>query len=741
MKGIRFLYMVLFLLFVQPVWTLDIKIVESSQSNPGHNMDQNWVTVASGMGHTPSIHPQSLLDNTAFFATTDVLIVASGVITLPANRITTIQQWVQSGKPVYIQSEYQCTYSSNQAFSQIVNACGGNFTWFSTMPGTLAPMQVNGTFATNAQNVTPLSYFWYSCTGDGNCTSIFPFLTYGGANHGWYFCPPNPNYGRMITTTDQDWVNQNTSTNLMQNIITHLITPSLCGQNSLLTINLGNDTTVCTGGSLQLNATTNGATYQWSTGATSATINVNTSGTYWVNVNANGCSATDTIVVTFAAPNFLNLGPDLTPCAGSQVVINASTPNATGYSWNTGATSSSITVNSPGTYIATVTVGGCSATDTVIVTYQNNPVANLGPDTLLCAGDQMTLTAGPSGPSYLWQNGSTGNTLQVTQAGTYVVIITQGNCQDVDSIAINYLTVPQVDLGPDVSACTGNTVALNAFQANAAGYIWNDGSTNATLPVTGPGVYSVEVNYGNCSSYDTIQVFFINGLNASFLNDTSTCTGNPITLQPPLADSYSWSTGSTSGTLTLSQSATVWVTITVGACSATDTAVVTIDNVPQVNLGHDIKICEDSTLILTPVDYELNATNLWSTGTTGTSATISLPGVYWFAQTNACGVASDTLEVTLQRCRCTVYIPNAFTANSDVLNDEFTVAYDCEFASYELSIFNRWGERIFTSLHPGDAWTGGDSPNGVYVYLLKYSSNVPGFGEEHVQRGRVCLIR
>ena len=193
----------------------------------GHVMDQNWFNVATSMGHTPTISPQTTLDNTAFFAGSDALIIASGTIALTATRVNTIQQFAQTGKPVFIQGEYLNTYTTNIAYASIVNALGGSITWVNTTAGTLAPMNVLGSYATNPTATGTLSYFWYGCYGNAS-GNVTPFLQYGGLNYGFAFCPPTPGIGQILTTTDQDWVLQNTNNNLMRNIIAHMLTSISC---------------------------------------------------------------------------------------------------------------------------------------------------------------------------------------------------------------------------------------------------------------------------------------------------------------------------------------------------------------------------------------------------------------------------------------------------------------------------------------------------------------------------------
>src|SRR5665213_1003832 len=253
------------------------------------------------MGYTASVLPQTTLDDNTFFAATDLLIISSGVINIPGNRITTIQQFLQTGKPVYLQTEYDFTlFTSNQAYATLINNLGGTFAWGGTTSGTLAPMNELGTFATTNNIVSPLTYFWYGCYGSGGC-SVENMLEYNGQYFGFQFCPPTTGIGRLSTTSDQDWINTQTDNLFMENILTNLITPGLCTANGAgPVVNLGPDTFLCPGDSLMLVATNQNCTYLWNNNSTESTIIVNTNGTYSVTVtNLSGCTGTDSITVSF----------------------------------------------------------------------------------------------------------------------------------------------------------------------------------------------------------------------------------------------------------------------------------------------------------------------------------------------------------------------------------------------------------------------------------------------------------
>lgn len=133
---------------------------------------------------------------------------------------------------------------------------------------------------------------------------------------------------------------------------------------SQLPVDIGRDTVVCNTAPLALTANVGGATYSWSTGATTQGITVTQPGTYWVTVTTVSCSATDTIRITPLSPP--DLGSDLLICPGESATIQPNFPGS-GYTWSTGETTQSITVTQAGTYWVNVNVGPCVVSDTIVV--------------------------------------------------------------------------------------------------------------------------------------------------------------------------------------------------------------------------------------------------------------------------------------------------------------------------------------------------------------------------------------
>jgi hypothetical protein len=134
------------------------------------------------------------------------------------------------------------------------------------------------------------------------------------------------------------------------------------------------------------------ATYLWNTGAETATIEVSTEGTYSVTVTLDGCTATDSkLVSVLNPPTTFNIGKDTSYCGTFTRTI--STSNGEVATWSTGATATSITVNEAGTYTATISNQCGSEQAEITITQKALPTVDLRADTTICTGASITLDA------------------------------------------------------------------------------------------------------------------------------------------------------------------------------------------------------------------------------------------------------------------------------------------------------------------------------------------------------------
>jgi gliding motility-associated-like protein len=191
-------------------------------------------------------------------------------------------------------------------------------------------------------------------------------------------------------------------------------------------IALGNDTTICHGSSLLLDASVSGnATYLWSTGSTSPQITVGDAGTYHVTATTDaGCEVSDTIHVSMHPTVNVNLGNDTVLCYLAHILLDATQPYEThsNYVWQDQSTNSTYTVINQGQYWVVVTNLCTQKSDTINIENLMNPTLYLGNDTTICMNHKLLLDASiPWGINYQWENGSTNATRLIENEGLYWV--------------------------------------------------------------------------------------------------------------------------------------------------------------------------------------------------------------------------------------------------------------------------------------------------------------------------------
>ncbi|MEM7104138.1 MAG: gliding motility-associated C-terminal domain-containing protein [Bacteroidota bacterium] len=266
-----------------------------------------------------------------------------------------------------------------------------------------------------------------------------------------------------------------------------------------------------------------------------------------------------------------------------------------------------------------------------------------------------------------------------------------------------------------------------------------------------PGIYSlVSIEDSECiglSSGETSIIMVNNPLPFDLGEDQSFCEGKAFILdatQPNVA--YEWQDGSTESTFSVTESGTYAVTVTNVCGSESDEITVGVIPSPDpFSLPNDTTICNTESILLMGPDGDLDYE--WQDGSTAPFFIANTPGTYTLTVSNECGSESDEFTLDFFSCvPCFVAVPNAFTPNFDGINDTFFPdAFQCDFLTYELKVFDRWGELLFASTDPDAKWDGyfrgRKMQIGVYVWMLNYSYNLRGETLVFAEAGDVTIIR
>lgn len=300
------------------------------------------------------------------------------------------------------------------------------------------------------------------------------------------------------------------------------------------TVSLGNDTSNCA--SLTLDPGTGYSSYAWSTSATTQTILVTSTGTYWVDVtNSGGCVARDSIYVTIIPLPTVNAGPAQSFCyLDTLQIVSATAADYNSLLWTSsgdGHFNDSTLLNPyyvPGTTDITngtvdLTLTAYANCDTVsslvVATITTATVADAGLNQTICNGESVQLSA-TGGTLYSWTPAGSLSDPNIANpvatpasTTTYTVQVTSSCGTATDNVVITVQNIATPYLGPDQIVCDNDIVTLNAGNGYAS-YSWSTGATTQTITVDTNGVgegtftYYVDVTLGVCTASDTIKITF-----------------------------------------------------------------------------------------------------------------------------------------------------------------------------------------------------------------------------------------
>ena len=340
--------------------------------------------------------------------------------------------------------------------------------------------------------------------------------------------------------------------------------------------------------------------------------------------------------------------------------------------WNNNETTEDINNLSPGTYIVELTDGnGCIILDSSTITESTELIINSSTENSICNGESLgsiniTANGGTGGLSYSWSNGSSSEDLNNIPAGNYTVEVTDANnCIETESFTVTQplAYLPIYDLS-DVLCYEELSGSINfSISGNTSPYTytWSNGANTQNIDNLSVGIYEITVL------------------------DLNNCIGNFEYI---------------------------------------------ISEPDEINIGYTIyhASCEennDGSIYTTISGGTLPYTYLWSNGIYNND-NISIPkGLYSLEVTDANGCAADmeTVSVEFEGLNGCIEIPSGFTPNDDGIHDEWTIYGLYNFPEVEISVHNRWGQKVFYSEGYNNPWDGRQNginlPIATYYYVIE----------------------
>jgi gliding motility-associated-like protein len=475
-----------------------------------------------------------------------------------------------------------------------------------------------------------------------------------------------------------------------------------------------------------------------------------------------------------------NISASSTPVlCGNDGTASVTVTNFTGtptYSWAPGgSTTPTITNLAPGTYTCTLSfLTPCPYTQTITATVAGTQVINsqMSSTPSTCNSPNGTATAlvsGGTGPyTYSWSTNPAQTTATASGLipGTYSVVIGDNNgCLVTQTVTVaNFQPVLNLNDSIQNTTCGQSNGAI--FISNVTGgnfpysYSWNSGQTNDDITGVLAGTYTLTITDNlNCvwtfpfTVPDVVTLpVALSQVNEKCLQQNGSATVSVLNGVPPFT--YVWSTNpvQTTPTATGLSQGIYSVTVT-DAAGCSTTSIFSILNVDDVFGG---SVVVDPTLPQAGENFQVTLNigtgwtliqSNWPDGSSGftLSNLLNIPeygsysGSFWIVSDNNC---VDTVEYTVfVKDSMTLYVPNAFTPNGDGINDIFKPSGTLV-KTFNMLIFDRWGELIFETESFGRGWDGfykGQKvQNDVYVWKI-YATDF--YDIEHILIGHVTVVR
>jgi hypothetical protein len=429
--------------------------------------------------------------------------------------------------------------------------------------------------------------------------------------------------------------------------------------NATPTVVIGGNSSMCDNTQEILTAN-GGQSYLWNTGATTSSIVITPTVTtvYSVTASNNGCSSSGQYTMTvISSPTLSVSGPTVAVCPNQTVTLNV-TGNGNLYLWSDGFIGNTNSVFSPATTIFTVTAtytNSCFTQKTFTLTINPSPTISITGTTIACPGKTVSLIASGT-DAYNWSNGVATNVNTFIPTGLSTLTVTGTNtitgCSQTKTVSVNTFSAGLVSITGNSVICENTPSTYTA--SGSTYYLWNDGATanTNTISTTGPTTISVVGTTTNgCKDSTSLAIAVMQIPIVSVSGTDSICNGQTatMTVTASSATSYSWSSGATTITTSVTPTTSTVYSVTAlnGSCGATQTHSVIVKASPLIVFSLKSVLCSNGpvfTLTATPTGGTFNGTSVTGNSFDPSIGVGSYPITYSITASNGCSASHTELQ-------------------------------------------------------------------------------------------------
>ena len=523
------------------------------------------------------------------------------------------------------------------------------------------------------------------------------------------------------------------------------------------TLGLPETETICNGESIQLGVNGGeGSSYLW---IPSEGINDPTEqypifnplvSTYYSVEYTDYCGETQFQNVNIDVTDFsIDIPSEIDLCNNEEILFEPDVPEGSVLLWNNEIESPTFTADEEGPVEVYGEYLGCSDVSTSMVTVTDFSI-DIAPEINLCNNEEFLFEPDvPEGSVLLWNNEIESHTFTVDEEGFVVVYGEYLGCSDVSTSMVN-MTFFSVDIASEIDLCNNEEFLFEPDVPEGSVLLWNNEIESPTFTVDEEGSVEVYGEYLGCSDVSSSMVT-VNPLPDPLYppeDVIETCENEVVEINAYCDGCvYDWGGYDEPIYYSVNEAGVHAVEITNEyGCTSLFSYTILVTSSPQITLDSLYQFCKGTAGVLSAGLNSTNMNVIWNTNDTTPLINVTETGEYSVYASNLCGSDETSTFVSFDECSCDIWAPTAFTPDNDGVNDVFVPIIRCDAVSYQLNIFNRWGEVVFYSTNQGEIWTGcvhnGDyfSRDGVYAWEVSYSSQSDQL-ILHQARGHVILIR